>query len=121
MSKKYDKNNIFAKIIRGEVPCVKVYEDDKILAFNDISKLAPVHILVIPKGQYTCFADFAHNAQEAEVANFFIKVKEIAASLNLEAEGYRLITNNGVNAMQNVDHFHVHILAGKTLGGLLPK
>jgi histidine triad (HIT) family protein len=119
MTKRYDPQNIFAKIIRGEIPCSKVYEDSKILAFNDISKAAPSHILVIPKGEYISFADFAANAEAQEIVSFFKKVSEIAASLGLDKTGYRLITNNGSDASQTVAHFHIHILGGKKLGGLI--
>ena len=119
MSKKYDSNNVFAKIIRGEIPCSKVYEDSKILAFHDISKAAPTHILVVPKGEYVCFADFTANAPEKEVADFCKKVSEIATSFGLDETGYRLITNDGLDAAQTVAHFHIHILGGKKLGGLL--
>lgn len=120
MTRKYDNNNIFAKIIRGEIPAKKVYEDPKILAFHDISKAAPTHILVIPKGEYVCFADFTSQAPAQEVIDFFQKVREIANSLGLDETGYRLITNNGSDASQTVAHFHMHILGGKKLGGLLP-
>ncbi len=119
MTKKYDPNNIFAKIIRGEIPAQKVYEDSKILAFHDISKAAPMHILIIPKGEYVCFADFTAHANPEEVVDFFKKVGEIASSLGLDETGYRLITNNGSDASQTVAHFHIHILGGKRLGGLL--
>lgn len=118
--KKYDPNNIFAKIIRGEIPCTKVYEDAKTLAFHDISKAAPSHILVIPKGEYVSFSDFTHKADHQEMVDFFKKVAEIASSLGLDQTGYRLITNNGSDASQTVPHFHVHILGGRKLGGLLP-
>ena len=120
MTKEYDSNNIFAKIIREEIPSNKVYEDNKILAFHDISKAAPTHILVIPKGQFISFADFVLKAGDKEIIDFFRKVREIASSLGLDKKGYRLITNNGSDASQTVPHFHIHILAGKKLGGLLP-
>jgi histidine triad (HIT) family protein len=119
MTKTYNKNNIFAKIIRGEIPATKIYEDDKILAFEDITKAAPVHILVIPKGQYVSFADFAAKAKGEEIVAFFKKVREIADLAGLQEDGYRLITNNGADACQTVEHFHIHILGGKNLGGLL--
>ncbi|MFT6332306.1 MAG: diadenosine tetraphosphate (Ap4A) HIT family hydrolase [Lentimonas sp.] len=119
MAKKYDSNNIFAKIIRGEIPCDKVFEDDEILAFNDISKAAPNHILVIPKGEYSSFDDFSQNASVEKIANFFKKTRQIAINQGLENSGYRLITNHGFNASQSVEHFHVHILGGKQLGGLI--
>jgi histidine triad (HIT) family protein len=120
MTKKYDPQNIFAKIIRGEIPSDKVYEDAKTLAFHDISKAAPNHILVIPKGEYISFADFTTKASAEEIVDFFKKVSEIAGSLGLNETGYRLITNNGNDASQTVHHFHVHILGGRKLGGLLP-
>ncbi len=115
----YDDNNIFAKIIHGEIPCNKIYEDDKILAFNDINPAAPIHVLVIPKGKYVSFADFAAQAPAEEVANFFAKAAEIAKSLDT-SNGYRIISNHGSDASQTVAHFHLHILAGKQLGGLIP-
>jgi len=121
MPKNYDSQNIFAKIIRGEIPCSKVYEDNKILSFHDISKAAPTHILVIPKGEYISFTDFTTKAPAQEVVDFFKKVGEIASSLGLDKAGYRLITNNGSDASQTVPHFHIHILGGKRLGGLLSR
>lgn len=121
MTKKfeYDKNNIFAKIIRGEIPSNKVYEDSDILAFHDISKAAPVHVLVIPKGEFVNFADFSSNENSEKVANFFKKTAQIAQDLGLEEGGYRLITNLGDNASQTVKHFHIHILGKKKLGPLI--
>jgi len=115
----YDKNNIFAKIIRHEIPAKIIYEDDNVLAFNDISKASPTHVLVIPKGEYINYQDFVLNAKTEIVANFFKKIAEICLQLNLENNGFRLITNNGLDAHQTVKHFHVHILAGKPLGPLL--
>lgn len=114
----YDTNNIFAKIIRGEIKADKVYEDDAILAFNDISKSAPVHVLVVPKGEYINFADFVSKANPEMVAYFFSKVALLAEELTKNS-GYRLIANTGSNAHQTVGHFHMHILAGKKLGPLL--
>ena len=119
MSENYDSNNIFAKIIRDEIPSQRVYEDDKILAFHDITKAAPVHVLVIPKGPFASFGDFVSAAGGDEVSNFFKKAKEIAESLGLKDSGYRLIINNGPDASQTVHHFHLHILGGKSLGGLI--
>lgn len=115
----YDSENVFAKIIRGEIPCDAVYQDDKVLAFNDISPAAPVHVLVVPKGEYCSFDDFMTQADAEIVTSFFAKVKEIASQLNIVESGYRLITNHGVDASQTVPHFHVHILGGKPLGGLI--
>ena len=115
----YDKNNIFAKIIRREIPANKVYEDEKTLAFFDISKAAPTHVLVVPKGDYVDFSDFVLKANSEEVANFFRKVSEIAKLVKADESGFRLIANTGTNAHQTVKHFHLHILAGKKLGPLL--
>jgi histidine triad (HIT) family protein len=115
----YDKNNIFAKILRGEIPCKKIYEDEFALAFNDIAPQAPVHVLVIPKGEYISFDDFAAKAPKDLVQGFFTAVQKVAAQLELTEGGYRLIANHGENAGQLVPHFHVHILAGKPLGKLV--
>jgi diadenosine tetraphosphate (Ap4A) HIT family hydrolase len=115
----YDTNNIFAKIIRGEIQASKVYEDEKVLAFNDISQAAPFHILVIPKGQYENFSDFVNKANSEEISYFFKKVSEVAKLVDADNSGFRLISNCGFNANQTIPHFHVHILAGKKLGPLL--
>jgi diadenosine tetraphosphate (Ap4A) HIT family hydrolase len=115
----YDRNNIFAKILRGEVPCKKIYEDEFALAFPDVAPHAPVHILVVPKGDFVSFDDFMATAPDAMVAGFFRAVRMVAAQAGV-ADAFRLITNNGKKAGQSVHHFHVHILAGKPLGGLLP-
>lgn len=114
----YDQNNVFAKIIRGEIPSKKVYEDEKVLAFYDISKAAPTHVLVIPKGEYVNLTDFAAKAKAEEVSYFFKKVCEIAKLLGVDESGFRLIANSGANANQTVLHFHVHILAGKKMTSL---
>jgi histidine triad (HIT) family protein len=116
----YDSNNVFAKIQRGEIPAKKVYEDDAVLAFHDISAAAPVHVLVIPKGEYVSFDDFCAKAANDTIVAFFKSVQRIAAILGLPENGYRLITNHGPDASQSVPHFHVHILGGRSLGGLLP-
>ncbi len=115
----YNSDNIFAKILRGEIPCNKVYENDDVLAFHDISPAAPVHIIVIPKGKYVSYHDFSEHASDGEIAGFHRAVQQIATELNLFDDGYRLITNHGKNASQTVPHFHMHLLAGKNLGGLL--
>lgn len=115
----YDKNNIFAKILRGEIPCKKVYEDEFVLAFEDIAPAAPVHVLVIPKGEYVSFDDFALRAPAAEVKGFFAAVQKTAALLNVRENGYRILSNHGQDAGQIVPHFHVHILGGRLLGRLL--
>lgn len=117
----YDTNNIFARIIRGEVPCNKVYEDDFVLAFHDISPQAPVHVLVIPKGAYRHYADFSRFASADEIIAFTHAVGYIAAELGLEPQGFRLVTNNGTHAGQEVPHFHAHILGGGLLPSLINK
>ena len=115
----YDVDNIFAKIIRKEIPSNIVYEDDAVIAFHDVSPAAPVHVLVVPKMEVMSFDDFA-SGNGADVGAFFEKVQHIAgAILGLQESGYRLITNHGKDASQTVPHFHVHILGGKALGGLL--
>ncbi len=115
----YDDSNIFARILRGEIPCQKLYEDDYALAFPDIKPQAPIHVLVIPKGRYTSAADFGATASDAEIAGFTRAVAEIAKTLGAEASGYRLISNAGPDSHQEVPHYHVHILAGRPLGALL--
>lgn len=116
----YDKNNIFAKILRGEIPSKKIYEDEHVFAFADIAPAAPVHILVVPKGEYVSFDDFAAKASPETIARFFTAVRKIANEQGMQEDGYRLITNHGPDASQSVPHFHVHILGGRPLGGLLP-
>lgn len=117
----YDPNNIFAKILRGEIPCSKVYEDDYVLAFNDIAPQAPVHILVVPKGAYISIADFGAKASAEEIKGFFDAVARIAEEKGLAGEGFRTITNTGLNGGQEVPHFHLHILGGRRLGPMLTK
>ncbi len=112
----YNSNNIFAKIIRGELDCNKIYEDDKIIAFNDIAPVAPVHILVIPKLECRNFTDFINLATSEDITYFFNKVSEIA-NLN-SPSGFRIITNNGKDADQTVEHFHIHIIGGSKLKAL---
>ncbi len=117
----YDDDNIFAKILRGQIPCQKIYEDDHVLAFNDISPQAPVHILVIPKGKYIAIDDFGTKASAEEIKAFYAAVAKIAADKNLKADGFRVIANAGLNGGQEVPHFHVHILGGRKLGPMLAK
>jgi histidine triad (HIT) family protein len=114
----YDKNNIFAKILRGDIPCKKLYEDEFALAFPDVAPHAPVHILVVPKGDFVSYDDFLANASDHMIAGFFRAVRMVARQAGV-ADAFRLITNNGEKAGQSVPHFHVHILAGKPLGPLL--
>jgi histidine triad (HIT) family protein len=115
----YDKNNIFAKILRGEIPCKKIYEDDFALAFPDIAPAAPVHVLVIPKGEYVSFSDFTEKASPEEIQGFYRAVQKVARSLGLEEDGYRIISNHGADSGQLVAHFHMHILGGRPLGKLV--
>ena len=115
----YDAGNIFAKILRQEIPCDTIYEDDYAIAFPDIAPAAPVHVLVIPKSAYCSFDDFVAKANAQEVSGFFAAVHTVAHQLAVDKSGYRLITNHGADASQTVPHFHVHLLAGKPLGGLL--
>ena len=117
----YDDQNIFAKILRGEIPCNKVYEDDYALAFHDIQPQAPVHVLVIPKGPYVSMADFSAQGSTEEVAGFFKAVGEVARQLNLDEPGYRIIANHGADAHQEVMHFHMHIFGGRSMRGMIPK
>jgi histidine triad (HIT) family protein len=116
----YDDQNIFARILRGEIPCKKAYEDEFALAFHDINPQAPTHILVVPRGRYCSFADFSADASDAEIAGFFRAVGKIAKSLGIEASGYRLLSNMGTHSGQEVPHFHVHLFAGRPLGGMIP-
>ena len=115
----YDPQNIFAKILRGEIPCSKVYEDEHVLAFNDINPQTPAHVLVIPKGAYVSFADFSAQASEAEIAAFIRAAGKIARDLGVEDDGYRILANTGRDAHQEVPHFHLHIFAGKDLGRMI--
>lgn len=113
----YDSNNIFAKILRGEIPCKKLFENEHVLAFHDIAPVAPTHVLVIPKGAYTDADDFAARASAAEIAAYYKAVAEIAKELGVS--DYRLVSNKGAEAGQTVFHFHTHIIGGKKLGGLV--
>ena len=117
----YDDQNVFAKILRGEIPSKKVYEDEWAFAFNDINPQAPTHVLIIPKGRYCSFADFSETASEAEIAGFFRAVGKIAKSMGLESAGYRLLANMGPHSHQEVAHFHVHLFAGRPLGPMLAR
>ena len=117
----YDDQNVFAKILRGELPCTKVYEDEWALAFNDIAPLAPVHILVIPKGPYVSWDDFTASASEAEIAGYVRAIGQIARDENLVVEGYRLLANVGRNSGPEIPHLHVHIFGGRPLGPMLAR
>ncbi len=115
----YDDNNIFARILRGEIPCNKIYEDDFALAFHDIHPQAPVHALVIPKGRYISLADFGATASNAEIAGYIRATALVASQLGVEESGYRAIANCGLNSHQEVPHFHTHIMGGRPLGRML--
>ena len=117
----YDDSNIFARILRGELPCTKVYEDEHVLAFSDIRPLAAVHILVIPKGRYVSWDDFSEHASDEEIAGFVRAVGRIAREAGLVEAGYRLLANVGANSGQEVPHLHVHIFGGRPLGPMLSR
>ena len=115
----YDPTNIFARILRGELPCKRIYEDDFALAFYDISPRAPIHALVIPKTPHVSLADFTATATPAQIAGFFAAVGAVAKQLGLEQPGYRILANMGANGHQEVPHFHVHVFGGRPLGPML--
>src|SRR4051812_19501864 len=117
----YDDSNIFARILRGEIPSNKVYEDDHVLAFNDINPLSPTHILVIPKGAYVSWDDFSGKASDAEISALVRAIGRIAREAGLVEDGYRLLANTGLNSGQEVPHLHVHIFAGRPLGPMLAR
>jgi len=120
-TKPYDDSNIFARILRDELPSKKVYEDEHVLAFHDINPLAPNHILVIPKGRYVSWDDFSQKASEAEIGAFVRAVGKIAREAGLVEPGYRLLANTGLDSGQEVPHLHVHIFAGRPLGPMLAR
>ena len=115
----YDTNNIFAKILRGEIPSKKVYEDEHTLAFHDINPLSPTHILVIPKGAYVSWDDFSEHGTSEEIVAFVRAIGRIAREAGVVEPGYRLLANVGPNSGQEVAHLHVHIFAGRRLGVML--
>ena len=117
----YDDSNIFARILRGEIPASKIYEDEHALAFHDINPQAPVHILVIPKGAYVSWDDFSERGSEAEIAGFVRAVGHVARSQGMVTRGYRLLANIGRNGGQEVPHLHVHIFGGGPLGPMLAR
>jgi histidine triad (HIT) family protein len=117
----YDAQNIFAKILRGEIPNRTVYEDEWALAFHDINPQAPHHVLVIPKGAYVSWDDFSERASEAEIAGFVRAVGKVARDMGLAAPGYRLLANIGGHGHQEVPHLHVHLFGGKPLGPMLAR
>ena len=117
----YDESNIFARILRGEIPARKVYEDAHALAFHDINPQAPLHILVIPKGAYVSWDDFSARAPDAEIAGFVRAIGHVAREQGLVAPGYRLLANAGFDSGQEVPHLHVHLFAGRPLGPMLAR
>ncbi|MGL4415685.1 histidine triad nucleotide-binding protein [Roseinatronobacter monicus] len=123
MTYAYDDQNIFAKILRGEIPCSKVYETDHTLAFNDISPKTPHHVLVIPKGPYVCYDHFAQSASDAEIVDYTRAIGAICTQLGVSqgdgGNGYRMISNAGPDGVQEVPHLHVHILAGRNIGPMV--
>ncbi|MEO7241128.1 MAG: histidine triad nucleotide-binding protein [Sphingomicrobium sp.] len=120
-TKPYDDSNVFARILRGELPCNKVFEDDYALAFHDIAPLAPIHILVIPKGAFVSWDDFSARASEAEIAGFVRAVGHVARDAGMVVQGYRLLANTGKRGGQEVAHLHVHIFGGQPLGPMLAR
>ena len=117
----YDRNNVFARILRGELPCRKIYEDEHVLAFHDIRPQAPTHIVVIPKGEYASVDDFSATASEAELAAFMRAIGQVARQQGVSEGGYRILANHGEAAHQEVPHFHVHIFGGRDLGRMIGK
>jgi histidine triad (HIT) family protein len=117
----YDRNNVFARILHGEIPCNKVYEDAHVLAFRDINPQTPTHILVIPKGEYVSLDDFTEKASDAEMASLMRALGRIAREEGVTGTGYRILSNTGPAAHQEVPHFHVHLFGGRDLGGMLPR
>jgi histidine triad (HIT) family protein len=115
----YDPNNIFAKILQGQIPAKKVYEDEFALAFYDIHPQAPVHVLVIPKGAYMSALDFGASASADEITGFYRAVSVVAKNLGLEENGFRMIANTGIHGGQEVPHYHVHLLGGKKIGPMV--
>jgi len=121
MAKTYDSGNVFARILRGEIPAKTVHETEHTLAFHDIQPLAPIHILVIPKGAYVDMDDFTANASDAEITALFRAVGDIARQVGAAEPGYRVLSNCGAAARQDVPHLHIHILAGRDLGRMIDK
>ena len=117
----YDPNNIFAKILRGEIPCDKVFEDDHVLAFRDISPVRPTHILVIPKGEYVSMDDFSANASDAEMAAYVRAIGQVARDAGVAGDGYRILANIGTHGRQEVPHLHVHVIGGADTGPMITR
>jgi histidine triad (HIT) family protein len=117
----YDRSNVFARILRGEIACDKVYEDEHILAFRDINPQSPTHVLVIPKGEYTSLGDFSEKASAEEIAALVRALGRIARAEGVAESGYRILANTGPAAHQEVPHFHLHLFGGRDLHGMLPR
>lgn len=120
-TKDYDDSNIFARILRGELPASKVLETEHSLAFHDVSPVAPVHVLVIPRGAYVSWDDFSARASDAEIADFVRAIGEAARKVGAEPQGYRVLANTGKRAGQEVPHLHVHLFGGQPLGPMLAR
>ncbi len=121
MAYQYDDQNVFAKILRGEIPNDTVLETEHSLAFRDIRPQAPLHVLVIPKGPYVTFDHFAQEASEAEIVDYVRAVGQVCSMEGVAVDGWRLIANAGQNGVQEVPHLHVHILGGRVLGRMLER
>lgn len=117
----YDDQNVFARILRGEIPSRRVFEDEWAVAFHDIAPIAPVHVLVIPRGRYVSLADFTEGAKDAEIAGFWRAVGAVARQLELDAPGYRVLVNIGEHSGQEVPHLHAHVFGGRPLGAMLTR
>ena len=115
----YDRNNVFARILRGELPCSKIYEDEHVLTFHDMHPQAPTHIVLIPKGEYASVDDFSEKASAAELAAFVRAIGRIAREQGVSDSGYRILANHGAAAHQEVPHFHLHLFGGRDLGPML--
>jgi diadenosine tetraphosphate (Ap4A) HIT family hydrolase len=115
----YDRSNVFALILRSELPCNKAYEDEHVLAFHDIHPQAPVHIILIPKGEYVSVDDFSENASDTELAAFMRAIARLAREAGVTESGYRILSNHGRAAHQEVPHFHLHLFGGRDLGPML--
>ena len=117
----YDDSNVFARILRGELPAKKVHESEHSLAFHDLNPLAPIHVLVIPKGAYVSWDDFSAKASDAEIGDFVRAVGDVARMTGAPAQGYRLLSNCGKRGGQEVPHLHVHLFGGAPLGPMLTR
>ena len=115
----YDKNNIFAKVLRGEIPCKKIYEDEFVLAFHDINPQKKIHVLVIPKGEYVNLDDFSAKASEKEISGLIKGISIVAKKVGVSDEGYRSLVNTGENGGQEVPHLHFHIFGGEKVGKMV--